>query len=349
MKQDWLNQIRKELKDRQLDDLFWKIGDDISVNPFAHRTDFLEKMPEPLADFSTQKNDWEICEKIDADDPNLANRLALNALEGGAESLEFVFGKNARFDFNALLDGIFLAFVSVHFSEKSSQLTAKSFFEKLNASKILEKYPLENWRGSIDLSGEITAEMTNFSEKTNGQFRVLKLISDENLSPDDQLFDLINRANQLFEKFEKSNISPEKIMRAIQFEISVGTDYLTEIAKIRAFKILWLHVLRAWKIEKIEFPIIHATFNLSSISEDANANFIRASTQAMSAVIGGCHRLTVTAAGDDPIFHTRIARNVQHLMKLESGFDRVKDPAAGSYFLEKLTEQIANSVWEKLA
>jgi len=71
----------------------------------------------------------------------------------------------------------------------------------------------------------------------------------------------------------------------------------------------------------------------------------------MSAVIGGINRLTVLPANvvveEATDFSRRIARNVQHLLKMESHLDIVQDPAAGSYYIEKLTEELAEKAWKK--
>ena len=83
---------------------------------------------------------------------------------------------------------------------------------------------------------------------------------------------------------------------------------------------------------------------------------IQSATQAMSAVIGGANRLFVTAADhgnstndsrftDNPDFGPRIARNVQHLLQLESFMDRVIDPGSGSYYIEHLTQLLAVKAW----
>ena len=78
---------------------------------------------------------------------------------------------------------------------------------------------------------------------------------------------------------------------------------------------------------------------------------IRTTTQAMAAVIGGVRRLSLLPAdafgGDSTPFTRRMARNVQHLLRMESYLDRVVDPAAGSYYLETLTEQLAERAWRQ--
>ena len=82
-----------------------------------------------------------------------------------------------------------------------------------------------------------------------------------------------------------------------------------------------------------------------------HTNKIRATTQAMSAVLGSVDMLTIAPSdalnAESSDFSRRIARNVQHLLQMESYLDKVADPAAGSFYIEKLTNQIAEAVWEK--
>jgi methylmalonyl-CoA mutase len=67
---------------------------------------------------------------------------------------------------------------------------------------------------------------------------------------------------------------------------------------------------------------------------------------AMSAVLGGADRIVLSPTQEiDTVFANRIARNVHHILKMESYLDVVADPAAGSYYIETLTEALAKEVW----
>jgi methylmalonyl-CoA mutase len=108
---------------------------------------------------------------------------------------------------------------------------------------------------------------------------------------------------------------------------------------------LWGNVLKAYDVTP-SVPSIHARVSKDSFVEDAHKNKIRVTTQAMSAVLAGVESLTIDPT-EDSDFGKRISRNVQHLLQLESYLDRVADPAAGSYYIEQLTNQIAEAVWQR--
>ena len=119
---------------------------------------------------------------------------------------------------------------------------------------------------------------------------------------------------------------------SFQFSLPIGKSYFVEIAKIRAFKILWANVLAAYEVQNVVAPTIEVHFSKTEMTDDTNTNMIHATTQAMSAVIGGVERLTVLPSDKKgSAFTKRIARNVQHLLKMESFMNRVHDPAAVSY------------------
>jgi methylmalonyl-CoA mutase len=141
----------------------------------------------------------------------------------------------------------------------------------------------------------------------------------------------------------------------MQFSITIGTKFFIDIAKIRTLKILWGNILSAYGVEpKLPF-IVADTHNVPN-TINPHTPKIQAATQAMAATIGGINVLTVTPSdafsgamdGESSDFNRRIARNVQHLLQAESGFTHVIDPAAGSYFVETLTQQFCETIWKKL-
>ena len=154
--------------------------------------------------------------------------------------------------------------------------------------------------------------------------------------------------------------------KKIKFNFGVGGNYFMEIAKFRAAKLLWALIVDAYQpicrrpnCDNTENGIckcaarirIHAqTSEFNKTVYDANVNMLRTQTEAMSASLGGVDSLTVLPydsvykKSDD--FSERIARNQQLLLKEESNFDKVADPASGSYYIETLTNEIAQQAWK---
>lgn len=124
--------------------------------------------------------------------------------------------------------------------------------------------------------------------------------------------------------------------RTSSIVFAIGSNYFFEIAKLRAARLLWARTGASSAL------YIHARTTLSNKSVyDPYTNLLRATTEAVSAIIGGCDALEVRPFR----FSERLALNVQRILKEESHLDRVADPAGGSYYVESLTDSIAQAAW----
>lgn len=153
--------------------------------------------------------------------------------------------------------------------------------------------------------------------------------------------------NQLTDK----GIKPEDCSSSIVFYFSCGSNYFFEIAKFRTFRFLWNQVLETWGVPQPQRKthILAETIQWNLTLYDPYVNMLRVTTEAMAAILGGVNSLiihpydTPFSLGDD--FSRRIARNVHHLLRYESYLDKVVDPASGSYYLEILTREFAQTAW----
>ena len=131
------------------------------------------------------------------------------------------------------------------------------------------------------------------------------------------------------------------------------SNYFLEIAKFRAARMLWANIVKGYNPAKncaCKMHIHARTADWNQTVYDPYVNMLRGTTEAMSAIIAGVHSLEVTPfdnAFETPTeFSKRIARNVELLLKHESHFDQVVDPAGGSYYVENLTQSIAAEAWK---
>lgn len=138
----------------------------------------------------------------------------------------------------------------------------------------------------------------------------------------------------------------------VEFRLAVGPQFFTEVAKFRAFRPLWTRVVSAFGAapDLAAQATLHATtgrWNKTLL--DPHVNMLRVTTEALSAVLGGCDALhvapfdEVTGATDE--FSRRIARNLHTLLAEEFSFAAVADPAGGSWYVEKLTDELARKAW----
>ncbi len=143
--------------------------------------------------------------------------------------------------------------------------------------------------------------------------------------------------------------SADAVRRALHLIVPVGTSFFVEIGKLRALRLLLPQVLEAYEAEGA-LPLLQATTAWRDQTVyDPHVNMLRATTAATAAVVGGCDVLTVRPfdeAFEAPdAFAYRIARNTQLILKHEAHFDVVADPAAGAYYVEQLTDQLAEKAW----
>jgi methylmalonyl-CoA mutase len=144
----------------------------------------------------------------------------------------------------------------------------------------------------------------------------------------------------------------DDVAKSIKFNFGVGNNYFMEIAKLRAARLLWAQVVKAYGPESdcSAKLIAHSETNRYNLTVyDPHVNMLRTQTEAMSAALGGAHSITVlpfNAIYETPTdFSERIARNQQILLKEESYLDKVSDPGAGSYYIENLTDSLVKQAW----
>jgi methylmalonyl-CoA mutase len=131
----------------------------------------------------------------------------------------------------------------------------------------------------------------------------------------------------------------------IEFVMAVGPSYFIEIAKLRAARMLWAQAVAAFNPKNSDAGSmrLHArTPRRNKSKYDQHTNLLRAATEALSAVIGGCDQLTVEPFG----FDEHVAVNIQRILQEESRLNAVADPAGGSYYIETLTDAIAREAWK---
>lgn len=363
-KADWLARIAKDLKGRSIDELYWPLSPDVTADPFGHADDF-PVQPAPLTQAALS---WEICEDVPDVDPAAANAQALEALRFGAEGLRFHLTAQASLDdLRQRLDGVYLDFIGLHFAGAGVAQNPGAVLGALGALASERSLKTSALQGSVTYDPASTGALPDWRyladlmEHARDNFPAFRLIDIDGAAEwqgaagaTDELAGLLRRGHVYLQKLSERGVPVAQTAAQMQFSIAVGPSYFVEMAKLRAFKLLWMNVLQAWGAPRI-YPVLDVRFAPEGYTADHNANLIRATTMAMSAVLGGADRLSVrpfdegaTVPGPHPpAFGRRMARNVQHLLKMESFFAEIPDPAAGSYYVEKLTTQLAEAAWTK--
>ncbi|WP_110111258.1 methylmalonyl-CoA mutase family protein [Bacillus sp. CGMCC 1.16541] len=150
----------------------------------------------------------------------------------------------------------------------------------------------------------------------------------------------------------KRGLPLQTVLNHMTISFSISSNLFMEVAKLRAFKVLWTNAVRAFqKDECVIPPFIHAKTALTTKTKyDAHTNILRGTVEAFAAVVGGVDALHVspydTLLQPCSEFSNRIARNTQLILQKEVHLTKVIDPVGGSWYVESLTQELAEKAWE---
>ena len=316
-------------------------------------------------------NEWYVRQNIVVNDPAEANKKALDILNKGVDSIGFKLGHaELSADFiETLLKDIRLDIVEVsyracmrHALQLADLLVA--YFEKQGYDK--EKIvggvgfdPIERMLMKGKDSTFLLADMPKLVEKLKNypNLRCVMVHSDLLNNSGAYIVQELGYAlawgNEYLQQLTDAGVDVDLAAKKIKFYMGVSENYFMEIAKFRAARLLWAQIVKQYEPKcdcacKMVINASTSTYNQTVF--DSYVNLLRSQTEAMSAALGGVHSMVVTpfdAPYEKPTdFSERIARNQQLLIKEESHFDRIVDASAGSYYIEHLTDALAQEAWK---
>ncbi|MBX2930005.1 MAG: hypothetical protein KF852_19375 [Saprospiraceae bacterium] len=364
-KQEWIARMEKELKGKPLSDLMWHLDLDehIITAPFYHPED----APEDYAPLSGERsaNNWEIGEYIEVHHVEKANQQILEGLNGGAEAPLFQLGRELTdAEMRQLFNDVDISMISTHFGQYFPGKDPHRLlyqFHRLAQHKGIDPSTLS---GSIDCDPildwpeppfDMQADMIRFAAEKMPGYKVVQVNARRlHSGPENTAWELaycIAKGSEYVAQMGLRGLKADVINLHLQFSMTVSTSFFVEIAKLRALRLLWAKILDTYGVKSGGYATMEVHLAPETQEKDPNTNLIKAATQAMSAAIGGADIVYVLSSNaillqESTAFTRRMARNVQHILKMESHFDRVNDPAAGSYYIEALTDMFARRAWE---
>lgn len=339
----WKQQIQFELKGADYNEtLLWHSPEDIKVKPFYHSDEF-----EPKLSVQTNASQFKIGQDIFVHDLDKSIWRAKDSIERGAESLRFTIA-DEKTDVAKLLHSLPLEKISVHFH---LQFLSIDFVKQIDLIATEKKATVFC---NLDPIGHLAEDGNWFKNTDKDNFETLNKLSKETQSVSligvnaglyqnaganiiQQIAYSLSHANEYLNRI------PE-VKKPIVFEVSVGTNYFFEIAKLRALRLLFGLIAKEYG-HQLDCHIIATPTKRNKTIYDYNVNMLRTTTECMSAVLGGAD--TVANLPYDVLYHKsnefgeRISRNQLLVLKNESYFDKVDNPADGSYYIENLTQQLA--------
>jgi methylmalonyl-CoA mutase len=152
------------------------------------------------------------------------------------------------------------------------------------------------------------------------------------------------------ENIQDAGLELDEIFEKMIFQFSIGGNFFMEIAKLRAARILWNRISNVYGAadDKSKMHIAAETSSFTKTINDPHVNLLRAGNEAFAAVVGGIQYLHVSPFDEltgATSVSERIARNIQLLLKEEAHLKKVIDPAGGSWYVEELTNNLAEKAW----
>ena len=337
----WKQQIQFELKGTDYNEtLVWESLEGIKVKPFYHNDE-----DSSINNIDTKVSEFKILQNIFVFDVEKSNLKAIDSLKRGAESIRFTIEsetisienllknlplENVTYYFN-------LKFLSIDFVTKLSEYASKN-----KANFIIQTDPIGqlakdgNWFKNLNLHSK---SLNIIATNLNNSFLTIQSGIYQNAGANmvQQLAYTLAHVNEYFNRVENLN-------QPIAIEVAVGTNYFFEIAKLRALRVLFNTLAKEYN-HSHECHIIATPTKRNKTIYDYNVNMLRTTTECMAAILGGAN--SVGNLAYDALYHKdnefgdRIARNQLLVLKKESYFDKVNNPADGAYYIESLTEQLA--------
>ena len=339
----WKQKIQFELNGADYNEiLIWNSPEDIKVKPFYHKDEFEKKL-----NINTKATEFKICQNIFVHDLEKSNTRALESINRGAESIRFTI-ENENTDVKKLLKNLPLDTIIVYFNLAFISI---DFVKKIDA---IAKQENATIFCNLDPIGQLAKEGNWFVTKEKDNFETLNAISVATnsisfISINSSLYQNAgaNMVQQIAYSLAQANEYLNRVSsinKPIVFEVSVGTNYFFEIAKLRALRLLFNLIAEEYN-HNFDCHLLVSPTKRNKTIYDYNVNMLRTTTECMSAIIGGAD--AIANLPYDALYHKdnefgdRIARNQLLILKHESYFDKVNNPADGSYYIESITHQLA--------
>lgn len=362
--------------------LVWRTNEGFNVRPYyrAENLEGLETLNAAAGEFPYLRgvsgdNNWLTHQTIEVAAPAEANATALQMLNAGVDSLGFEI-KDENFseaDLDVLLKDICMPAVDLTFSGRKMPHVAALVLAKAEKDGVSKDDTRVNF--CIDPIVKHLSMKGDWCEKCGGtkcfdkiadlvaktkEYKNVRVVtvsgnvfSDSGSTIVEELGFSLAVAHEYLVRMMEHGLTIDEAARKLRFSFAVTSNYFMEMAKLRAARLLWANIVKAYGPEK---PcsckmFVHArTSAWNQTVYDPYVNMLRGTTEAMSAAIAGVHSLEVLPfdhSYEAPSeFSYRIARNESLLLKHESHFDQVIDPAGGSYYIENLTKSIADEAWK---
>lgn len=360
---DWKALAEKALKDRPLESLVHLDADQLAVRPLYGAATGVRPLFAPRPSDADGRA-WDLRTLVEGDEPAAVNAAVLADLEGGAASVVLkgaVLTDSAPL--TAALDGVALELAAVGLDagldgpEAANALAVagkgsprarlmfhmdpvSAFAETGEAPRSLEEH--------LTLAANTAARHAGAYPEASFFLAGGRVAHEAGGSIGQELAFAAANAVALVKAAIEAGMTTEQALRGIVLGVSVDQEYFDSLAKVRALRLIWRSLSRAFGAETP--AVIEARSSRRMLSaRDPWPNLLRLTAAGFAGAVGGADAVVLDAfsrAGGRPDgFARRQARNTQLVLMEEAHLGRVDDPAAGSWFLDQRTRELAEAGW----
>lgn len=370
---DWNQKAEEALKGKTINSLNKKTYENITLQPLYTKKDVENKeissypgqndFRRGFSSLGYVSQEWKVSQKVVAHEGESLRENLLSALEKGQSAIAIDADTVDIQNFPVLIEGLFTKYpFCIEMNENQNELLVKlsnlpdcqkvtGYIARdplaevaLNGKKI-NKEMYDKYADSIQLADtklpNLRTVLVNTSVYHNAGANAVQELA----------FALSTGVHHIQQLLDRG-INLETIFNKMVFKFSIGENFFMEIAKLRAAKLLWSKVIEAYEVNSNEHNMVISaeTSSFTKTIYDSFVNILRAGNEAFAAVLGGIQYLYVSPFNEPegkPTFLTeRIARNTQLILKNEAHLEKVIDPAGGSWYIESLTNELAEKAWE---
>jgi len=390
-REEWEDVITRDLKgaDRARK-LVWKTYEGIDLEPYYRQEDLenltwlTQNLPGEfpyVRSNDRSANQWVIRQDIVEPDLTQANAQAKQSLERGAEGVGFVSRVEdsvlkgvliqSAADLAKVLDGIDLTQAHLFFDFGNRTPELVGWLKDYCADKGIDASAIKgsfDWDPVGELAragkGKSAESMATSIQETakvvSASFPMMRLLrasaksyhmGGANLVQD--MAAVLSAGAFYWQSLLDGGMETAEIRKRVGFGFQVASPFFMEVGRLRAFRALWSEVALAFGASEEDCKAdVHCETSLFNKTVfDPNVNMLRTTTEAMSAILGGCSSLNVQPYDivfkNPDAFSYRIARNTQIILKGESYLDKFVDPTGGSYYVENITDKLATEALKK--
>jgi len=352
---EWEAAIARDLKGADYrKKLIWRTEEGLEVKPYYRAGDLqglactdLAPGQFPFLRGTRAKAGWRIREVIDAPDVQHASRAARAAVAAGTDEIAFRATVANVADLQLLVAN--LGGIPLHFARADEQTIRLLLAWRHDGPN---RAPLSTGQDAL-ANVESAAEVLSSAPPGLVPFTIHgDAFEEAGATAVEEVGFALAAAVDFLSAMQERGVDVDRAATAVEFSFAVGANYFFQIAKLRAFRMLWARAVESFggRRDSARARIAARTSRWNKTIYDPHVNILRATTEAMAAILGGADSVTVAPFDEcysqpDQVSR-RLARNTQLLLKNEAFLGHLADPAGGSYYVETITDFLASEGWK---